>query len=101
MPPRQREGRPSFWERPSRALPDRKDFRHAGSRILAQQRQTRRRFYRLTAYRSLARQLELWCRAAPLQRQYLASFRSRLWDLLAEDYAATCPDASPFDVAIS
>ena len=31
----------------------------------------------------------------------LASLWSRLWDLLAKDYAATCPDASSFDVAIS
>src|SRR5215467_6986965 len=34
MPPRQ-HGRPSFWERPSRALPDR-DSPPRGSRILAQ-----------------------------------------------------------------
>ena len=33
---------------------------------------------------SLVRRLELWCAAAP-KRQYLASLRSGLWDLLAND----------------
>src|SRR5262245_2521062 len=47
----------------------------------------------------LARRLELWCTAA-LERQYLASLRSGLWDLLANDYAATYLDAS-FVAAIS
>jgi hypothetical protein len=42
---------------------------------------------------SLARRLELWCAAAP-EWQYLASLRSGLWDLLANDYAATYLDAS-------
>src|SRR5262252_765731 len=44
-------------------------------------------------HRSLARRLELWC-AAALERQYLASL---LWDLLANDYAATYLDASFVD----
>jgi hypothetical protein len=48
---------------------------------------------------SLARRLELWCAAAP-EWQYLASLRSGLWDLLANDYAATYLDAS-FVAAIS
>src|SRR5262249_60973688 len=39
------------------------------------------------------------CTAAP-ERQYLASLRSGLWDLLANDYAATYLDAS-FVAAIS
>src|SRR5215831_5133957 len=38
--------------------------------------------------------------AAAPERQYLASLRSGLWDLLANDYAATCLDAS-FVAAIS
>src|SRR5262249_45284188 len=50
-------------------------------------------------HRGLARRLELWCTAAP-ERQYLASLRSGLWDLLANDYAATYLDAS-FVAAIS
>jgi hypothetical protein len=52
------------------------------------------------SHRSLARRRELWC-AAALEGQYLALLRSRPWDLLAKDYAATCPYASSFDVAIS
>jgi hypothetical protein len=36
----------------------------------------------------LARWLELWCAGAP-EPQYLVSLRSGLWDLLANDYAAT------------
>jgi hypothetical protein len=50
-------------------------------------------------HRRLARRLEHWCMAAP-ERQYLASLRSGLWDLLANDYAATYLDAS-FVAAIS
>src|SRR5262249_480942 len=50
-------------------------------------------------HRGLVRRLELWCTAAP-GRQYLASLRSGLWDLLANDYAATYLDA-PFIDAIS
>jgi hypothetical protein len=50
-------------------------------------------------HRRLARRVELWCAAAP-ERQYLASLRSGLWDLLANDYAATYLDAS-FVAAIS
>src|SRR5262249_36675397 len=50
-------------------------------------------------HRSLARRLELWC-AAAAERRYLASLRSGLWDLLANDYAATYLDAS-FVAAIS
>src|SRR5262245_4121664 len=52
-------------------------------------------------HRSLARRLGLWGAALPLERQYLASLLSRLWDLLAKDYAAACPDASSFDLPIS
>jgi hypothetical protein len=40
------------------------------------------------------------CGAAAPERQYLASLRSGLWDLLANDYAATYLDAS-FVAAIS
>src|SRR5262245_19889494 len=43
-----------------------------------------------------SRRLEVWCTAAP-ERQYLASLRSGLWDLLANDYAATYLDASFVD----
>jgi len=43
--------------------------------------------------RGLARRLELFCTAAP-ERQYLAYLRSGLWDLLANDYAATYLDAA-------
>jgi hypothetical protein len=46
-----------------------------------------------------SRRLELWCAAAP-ERRYLASLRSGLWDLLANDYAAAYLDAS-FVAAIS
>ena len=52
--------------------------------------------YSVSRHRSLARWLELWCAAAP-ERQYLASLRSGLWDLLANDYAATYLDASFVD----
>jgi len=45
---------------------------------------------------SLAHRLELWCAAAP-EWQYLASLRSGLWDLLANDYAATYLVASFVD----
>jgi hypothetical protein len=51
------------------------------------------------AHRGLARGFELRCAAAP-ERQYLVSLRSGLWDLLANDYAATYLDAS-FLAAIS
>src|SRR5262244_2944997 len=50
-------------------------------------------------HRGLARRLELRCAAAP-EWQYLASLRSGLWDLLANDYAATYLHAS-FVAAIS
>ena len=39
--------------------------------------------------------------AALLERRYLALLPTRIWDLLAKDYAVSCPHASSFDVAIS
>jgi hypothetical protein len=39
--------------------------------------------------------------AALLERRYLAVLPTRIWDLLAKDYAVSCPHASSFDVAIS